>query len=96
MFKRPIKKQSYQYILAKELEEIIEQIGVKRFSVIVSDAGANIQNAHKLIVEKYPNILNIRCIAHSINLISKDSICNTPFANKILTKCTVNSLYSEF
>ena len=72
--------------LAKELEEIIEQIGAERFSAIVSDAGANIQNARKLIAEKYPNILNVRCIAHSINLISKD-ICNTPFANKILTRC---------
>jgi len=46
--------------LAKELEEIIEQIGAERFSAIVSDAGANIQNARKLIAEKYSNILNVR------------------------------------
>ncbi|GBB85293.1 hypothetical protein RclHR1_11850008 [Rhizophagus clarus] len=73
--------------LAKEIEVIIKQIGLKKFSAVVSDAGANIQNARKIISEKYPNIFNVRCIAHSINLISKD-ICNIPFANKILTRCT--------
>jgi hypothetical protein len=72
--------------LAKEIEDIIKQIGPEKFSAVVSDAGANIQNARKIISEKYPNILNVRCIAHSINLISKD-ICDTPFANKILTRC---------
>ncbi len=72
--------------LAKEMDEIIEQIGPEKFSAVVSDGGANIQNARKIITEKYNNILNVRCIAHSVNLISKD-ICNTPFANQILTKC---------
>ncbi|EXX67902.1 hypothetical protein RirG_110040 [Rhizophagus irregularis DAOM 197198w] len=78
--------------LAKELEEVIEQIGSEKFCAIVSDAGANIQNAHKIITEKYPNILNVHCIAHSINLISKD-ICNTSFANKILTRCNTIVTY---
>ena len=72
--------------LANEIEEVIKKIGPEKFSAIVTDAGANIQNARKIITEKYPNILNIRCIAHAINLISKD-ICNTSFANQILTRC---------
>ena len=72
--------------LANEIEEIIKKIGPEKFSAIVTDAGANIQNARKIITEKYQNILNIRCIAHAINLISKD-ICNTSFANRILTRC---------
>ena len=72
--------------LANEIEEIINKIGSEKFSAIVSDAGANIQNARKIITDKYQNILNIRCIAHAINLIFKD-ICNTSFANQILTRC---------
>ena len=72
--------------LAKKMDEIIKQIVPEKFSAVVSDAGANIQNARKIITEKYDNILNIRCIAYSINLISKD-ICNTLFANQMLTKC---------
>ena len=72
--------------LAEIIEEEILQIGPENFSAVVSDSGANIRNARKLIVEKYNHILNVRCMAHSINLISKD-ICSTSFANQILTKC---------
>ncbi|RIA78711.1 hypothetical protein C1645_842544 [Glomus cerebriforme] len=48
------------------MEEIIEQIGPEKFSAIVSDAEANIQNAHKIITEKYPNILNLQVDYSSI------------------------------
>ena len=65
------------------MEQVIEKIGPEKFSANVTDAGANVQAARRIISEKYPNILNIRCIAHAINLISKD-ICNTPFANRML------------
>jgi hypothetical protein len=68
------------------MEQVIEKIGPEKFSAIVTDAGANIQNARKIITGKYQHILNIRCIAHAINLISKD-ICNISFANRILTRC---------
>jgi hypothetical protein len=34
--------------------------------VNVTDAGASVQAAHHIISEKYPNILNIRCIAHDL------------------------------
>ena len=72
--------------LANEIEEVITKIRPEKFSAIVMNAGANIQNARKIITEKYQNILNIRYMAYAINLISKD-ICNTSFANRILTRC---------
>lgn len=67
---------------------MINKIGKDKFSAIVSDAGANIKLARHHITEKYPHIINIRCIAHAINLISKD-ICRTTFANKVLRQCMV-------
>ncbi|PKY30949.1 hypothetical protein RhiirB3_487798 [Rhizophagus irregularis] len=73
---------------AKTIEEIIDEIGPANFSAIVTDSGTNIQNAR----EKYKNILNMRCMAHAINLISKD-ICSTSFANRILTKCNTVVTY---
>jgi Protein of unknown function (DUF 659) len=78
--------------LAEMIEEEILQIGPENFSAVVSDSGANIKNARKLIVGKYNHILNVRCMAHSINLISKD-ICSTSFANRILTKCNTIVTY---
>ncbi len=68
------------------------KIGPVNFSAIVSDSGANIRNARKIITDKYNNILNVRCMAHAINLISKD-ICSTSFANRILTKCNTIVTY---
>ena len=74
--------------LAEQIEEVIDKIGANKFSAIVSDAGTNIKLARHHITEKYPYMLNIRCIAHAINLISKD-ICRTSFANRILSQCMV-------
>lgn len=39
-----------------------------------------------MISERYPHILNIRCIAHFVNLITKD-IISYDFSKKLLKKC---------
>jgi len=78
--------------LAQTIEEILKKIGSSKFSAIVSDSGVNIRNARQIITEKYNNILNMRCMAHAINLISKD-VCSTSFANQILTKCNTIVTY---
>ncbi|CAG8852774.1 6225_t:CDS:1, partial [Gigaspora margarita] len=61
-------------------------IGPEKFSAVVTDSGANIKAACRIIAEQYPNILNLRCISHAVNLISRD-ICKTLFANHMLTRC---------
>ena len=82
-----------QELLAEEIRQVLEKIGPQKFSAIVTDAGANVQAARHIITEEYPNILNIRCIAHAINLISKD-ICKTLFADRMLKCC--NNLVTYF
>jgi len=83
---RNLTKESHtKDLLAKEIEQIIEIIGPNKFSAIVTDAGANIQAARRVITEKYRHIINIRCIAHAVNLISKD-IYKTQFADKMLRR----------
>ena len=54
--------------------DIIEKVNAKKFVGIVSDNAANVTGARQIINEKYPFILNIRCIAHCINLISSDIV----------------------
>ena len=87
-----LKNLSHQYytvnFLGEQIEEIIDKIGANIFSAIVSDADANIKLAYYHITKKFPHMLNIRCIAHAINLISKD-ICKTLFANRILSWCMI-------
>ncbi|CAG8850456.1 39309_t:CDS:2, partial [Gigaspora margarita] len=79
--------------IAKEIANVLENIGPEKFSAVVTDSGANIKAARCIIAEQYPNILNLRCILHTVNLISRD-ICKTPFANRMLTHC--NTVVSYF
>jgi hypothetical protein len=69
--------------LANQIEMVIDCIGRKKILAIVSDNGADIASARRLICSKYKNILNIRCVAHCYNLISKDIIQHTFAERKI-------------
>ncbi|CAG8838938.1 39354_t:CDS:2, partial [Gigaspora margarita] len=71
--------------LANQIELIINRIGKDKISAIISDNGSNVASARRIICSKYRNILNIRCIAHCFNLISKDIIRHT-FAEKIIQR----------
>jgi len=59
-------------VLEDEIDRVLIAIGPKKFAAVVSDNASAIANARKHISEKYPYILNIRCIAHFVNLITKD------------------------
>jgi len=79
--------------VAEVIGEIIERIGPNKISAIVSDNASNVRNARKIIEEKYPNIENVRCIAHAVNLIACD-ILKESFGDRLLRK--VNTLASFF
>jgi hypothetical protein len=71
--------------LANQIELVINRIGNKKISAIISDNGANVAAARRLICLKYKNIINIRCMAHCYNLISKDIIKHT-FAERMIQR----------
>jgi len=79
--------------LAEVIGKVIEKIGPNKISAIVSDNAANVRNARNTLQERYPNIENIRCIAHAINLIACD-ITKESFGDRLLRK--VNILGSHF
>ena len=45
--------------IANVIEEVINQISSEKFIAIVSDNGSNVASARELIVQKYPNIINV-------------------------------------
>ena len=59
-------------LLAEEIEKVLKKIGPDRFAAIVTDNASNCAAARKIISEKYPFIFDNRCIAHCVNLITKD------------------------
>jgi Protein of unknown function (DUF 659) len=71
---------------ATEIEKVLTSVGSDKFIAIVSDAESAMQMARRLISEKYPNILSVRCIAHHLNLITSD-IIKLDFAKNIFKKC---------
>jgi len=60
--------------LAKEISDIIERIGSDKFAAVVTDAAPACRVAREKTEEMYPHIWDIRCAAHSINLIASDLV----------------------
>lgn len=58
--------------LASEIEDVLQKIGPDKFAAVVTDNAANCALARSIISEKYTFIVNTRCIAHCVNLITKD------------------------
>ncbi|GES96420.1 ribonuclease H-like domain-containing protein [Rhizophagus clarus] len=70
----------------KQLLKVIEDVGKDKFIAVVSDGEAAIQSAKKRVTNKYSHIMPIRCIAHHINLVTKD-IISIEWAKKTLQNC---------
>jgi hypothetical protein len=66
--------------------EVIEKIGKDKFIAVVSDVEAVMQSAKRKVMNKYSHIMAVRCIAHHINLVTKDIIF-IEWAKKILQSC---------
>ena len=66
--------------------QVIENIGKHKFVSIVTDAEAAMQAAKRRVISKYPHIMAVRCIAHHINLITKD-IISIEWVKSIFQKC---------
>ncbi len=59
-------------LLFDKIEDVLLRIGPEKFARVVSDNASAIAAARRKINEKYPSILNIRCVLHCVNLISQD------------------------
>ncbi|GBC23318.2 ribonuclease H-like domain-containing protein [Rhizophagus irregularis DAOM 181602=DAOM 197198] len=60
--------------LASEISDIVEKIGLDKFTAVVTDNASNCRVARRIIEEKYGHIWDIRYAAHAINLIAADLV----------------------
>src|ERR1044072_1155411 len=82
--------------IANAIEEVITRIGSEKFIAIVSDNGSNVASARGLIVQKYPNIVNVRCIAHCFNLLISTDIVKIHQAKDLIRRANIVTLASSW
>ena len=72
--------------ISKEILKVIDDVGFENFSSVVSDNASTMVAAKKLVNEKYPHIIPVRCITHHINLLTND-IMKHEFSKSTMSKC---------
>jgi hypothetical protein len=70
------------------IQRVFDDIGVEKFGAVVTDGGSNCEAARQLITTQYQHVLNLRCVAHCLNLISGD-ILKHNFADRIRRRCSI-------
>jgi len=69
--------------IAGIINNVIQRIGKEKIAAIVSDNGSNVRKARELVTTQYQSIINVKCIAHCINLILHDIISHQ-FTNRLV------------
>ncbi|GBC39358.2 ribonuclease H-like domain-containing protein [Rhizophagus irregularis DAOM 181602=DAOM 197198] len=57
--------------LASQITDIIKKIGPEKVSALVTDNAANCVKAREIVTNQFPNIIDHWCIAHFVNLVTK-------------------------
>ncbi|PKK76613.1 hypothetical protein RhiirC2_772346 [Rhizophagus irregularis] len=57
--------------LESEITNIIGKISSKKITALVTNNAANCVKAREIVISQFSNIIDLRCIAHFINLITK-------------------------
>ncbi|GBC50085.2 ribonuclease H-like domain-containing protein [Rhizophagus irregularis DAOM 181602=DAOM 197198] len=79
--------------LASEITNIIGKIGSEKITALVTDNAANCIKAREIVISQFSNIIDLRCIAHFINLITKQ-IMGHDMAKQTIKSC--NRIISFF
>ena len=85
---RYIRTFTYRRIYIIGYWKVVVDIGVNQISAVVSDNASNVRKAREIIHDKFPNIENVRCIAHCINLIACD-IVKDNFGDRLLRRVNI-------
>ncbi|CAG8438532.1 188_t:CDS:2 [Scutellospora calospora] len=58
----------------KDLEEVLMQIGIKRINAVITDSAASYVHMKIILVQQYPKIIVLPCIAYESNLLFGDML----------------------
>ncbi|GBB95101.1 hypothetical protein RclHR1_24790001 [Rhizophagus clarus] len=69
--------------IAADLDEVISKIDHSKLSAIITDNASSMKKAWKLLAIKYPKVVFLGCVAHSLNLLIGD-IMKLPWADRTM------------
>ena len=58
--------------IAADIDEVISQIGHSKLSAIITDNASSMKKVWRLLAIKYPEVVFLGCVAHSLNLLIGD------------------------
>lgn len=58
--------------ICQEIIKVLEKYGPFKFLCLIGDNAANIQKAFSLVIEKYPHLISLGCLAHLLHLLCGD------------------------
>ncbi|CAG8445324.1 10092_t:CDS:2 [Scutellospora calospora] len=70
--------------IANEIENIIKSLNIEKISAVITDNAFVMKKSWSILAKKYPTIIFLGCLAHSINLLIGD-IVKLDWAQKILS-----------
>ena len=69
--------------VAADIDKVISQIDHTKLSAIITDNASSMKKAWKLLAIKYPEVVFLGCVAHSLNLLIGD-IMKLPWADSTI------------
>ncbi|KAG7308255.1 hypothetical protein JYU34_006934 [Plutella xylostella] len=64
--------------LCQEIIKVMNEYGGQKFVTLIGDNANNIQRAFQMVKESYTNVIPLRCIAHTLNLLCEDCLRPEP------------------
>jgi hypothetical protein len=58
--------------IAADIDNVISQIDHSKLAAIITDNASSMKKAWKLLAIKYPKVVFLGCVAHSLNLLIGD------------------------
>lgn len=85
------------YFLRDILESVITEIGAENVVQVIFDNASNYGLAGNLLMETYPHIIKVKCVAHGVQLLLKDMHDGVGWMKKIFekSKCIVDYMHSH-
>jgi hypothetical protein len=81
--------------ISSDMDEIMSTLDIDKLSAVITDNASVMKSAWRILAIKYPSVIFMGCLAHSLNLLIND-IIKLNWAKTIISKAKVIVKYFKF